>query len=91
RADGTIVGSVATMDQHFRNAIEFLGIDVATAFRLCSTNPARVAGVQGRKGALGQGMDGDVVLLDREHDVVATVCRGEIAFNREPARLVPGG
>ncbi|MGH2610228.1 MAG: N-acetylglucosamine-6-phosphate deacetylase, partial [Tepidiformaceae bacterium] len=91
RADGTIVGSVATMDQHFRNAIEFLGIDVATAFRLCSTNAARVTGAQARKGALEPGMDGDVVLLDADLQVVATICRGEVAFNREPARLTAGG
>ena len=41
RADGTIVGSVETMDQHFRNTMAFLGIDLPTAFRICSTNAAR--------------------------------------------------
>lgn len=87
RADGTIVGSVATMDQHFRNAIEFLGIDVATAFQLCSTNPARVAGAGHRKGSIDRGMDGDVVLLGQDLRVLATICRGEIAFNREAGRL----
>ncbi|MGH7751970.1 MAG: N-acetylglucosamine-6-phosphate deacetylase, partial [Gemmatimonadales bacterium] len=56
RSDGTIVGSVATMDQHFRNAVAWLGIDLATAFRICSTNPARVAGAQQRKGAIERGM-----------------------------------
>lgn len=88
RADGTIVGSVATMDQHFRNAIQFLGIDMATAFRLCATNPARVAGVDGRKGAIAQGMDADLVLLDGNLQVTATMCRGEVVFGRE---LISGG
>lgn len=87
RADGTIVGSVATMDQHFRNAVDFLGIDVATAFRLCSTNPARIAGAPERKGAIAPGMDADLVLLDGSLAVVATICRGELAHNREPGRL----
>ncbi len=91
RGDGTIVGSVATMDQHFRNAVEFLGIDVATAFRLCSTNPARVAGVQDRKGGIERGMDGDIVLFDSELRVVGTICRGEVAHDREAARLTAGG
>ena len=90
REDGTIVGSVATMDQHFRNAVEFLGVDVATAFRLCSTNPARVVGAEARKGTLETGMDADIVLLDAELEVQATVCRGEIAFLREPRRLSAG-
>ena len=82
RADGTIVGSVATMDQHFRNVLDFLGVDVPTAFRLCAGNPARVAGVQGRKGVLDRGMDADIVMLDRDMQVAATICRGEIAFQR---------
>ncbi len=91
REDGTIVGSVATMDQHFRNAVAFLGIDVATAFRLCSTNPARVARVDTRKGMLEPGMDADVVLLDADLRVQATICRGEVVFLREPDRLSAGG
>lgn len=86
RSDGTIVGSVATMDQHFRNAIEFLGIDVPTAFRLCSSNPARVAGAAERKGAIIPGMDADLVLLDDGLRVVATVCRGEPVFGDELVR-----
>lgn len=81
KADGTIVGSVETMDQHFRNTMEFLGIDVGTAFRLCATNPARVAGASNRKGQLDRGMDADIVLLDSDFRVRITVCRGEIAFD----------
>ncbi|MFN0148502.1 MAG: N-acetylglucosamine-6-phosphate deacetylase [Dehalococcoidia bacterium] len=85
RADGTIVGSVATMDQHFRNAVSFLGIDPAGAFRLCAANPARVAGAGQRKGALVPGFDADIVLLDAALRVQVTVCRGEVAFDaREP-------
>lgn len=82
RSDGTIVGSVATMDVHFRNSIAFLGIDLAAAFRICSTNPARVAGAGARKGALDRGKDADIVMLDADRDVVATVCRGQIAYRR---------
>ena len=81
KADGTIVGSVETMDQHFRNTMRFLGISLSTAFRLCSTNPSRVAGASNRKGQLERGMDADLVLLDGDLQVRMTVCRGEIAFD----------
>ena len=80
KADGTIVGSVATMDQHFRNAVEFLGVDVATAFRLCSTNPAQVAGASSRKGRVERGYDADLVLLDVDLHVRATVSRGQMVY-----------
>ena len=82
KADGTIVGSVETMDQHFRNTMRFLGVSIATAFRLCSTNPAKVAGAAHRKGQLERGMDADLVLLDGDLAVKATVCRGEVVFDQ---------
>jgi N-acetylglucosamine-6-phosphate deacetylase len=70
------------MDQHFRNAVGFCAVDLLTAFRLCSTNAARVAGAQRRKGVIERGMDADIVLLDAGLAVAATVCRGEVAFRR---------
>lgn len=87
RSDGTIVGSVATMDEHFRNAMDFLAIDAGAAFRLCATNPARVVGALDRKGSLERGKDADLVLLDAERRVTATVCRGVLSWNAEPDRL----
>jgi N-acetylglucosamine-6-phosphate deacetylase len=86
RLDGTIVGSVATMDQHFRNAVEYLGIDLPTAFRLCSTNTARVIEAQHRKGAVQPGFDADLVVLDSDLRVQATVCRGELAWSNDAGR-----
>lgn len=83
KADGTIVGSVETMDQHFRNTMRFLGISISTAFRLCSTNPARVAGASNRKGQVERGMDADLVLLDGDLQVQMTICRGDVAFDRK--------
>lgn len=82
KADGTLVGSVATMDQHFRNVVDFLRVDLPTAFRLCATNPARVAGASSRKGRLERGFDADLVLLDVDLNVSATVCRGQLVYQR---------
>lgn len=82
KADGTLVGSVATMDQHFRNVVDFLRVDLTTAFRLCATNPARVAGASSRKGRLERGFDADLVLLDSELQVSATVCGGRVVYRR---------
>ena len=47
--------------------------------------PARVAGVASKKGAIMPGMDADIVVLDVAFDVVATLCRGEVAFDRRAA------
>jgi N-acetylglucosamine-6-phosphate deacetylase len=82
RDDGTIVGSVATMDQHVRNMLAFTGTSLVNIARMASANPARVAGSSGRKGELVVGKDADIVLLDEQHDVVATVCRGAVVYDR---------
>lgn len=81
KADGTIAGSVATMDEHFRNSMEFLRIDITTAFQLCAANPARVIGADARKGRLAPGLDADLVALDGDGRVRMTVCRGRVAFD----------
>ncbi|MBA4181151.1 MAG: N-acetylglucosamine-6-phosphate deacetylase [Anaerolinea sp.] len=82
RGDGTIVGSVATMDQHFRNVIQYLEVDLRKAFRMCAGNPARIAEAS-RKGRLEPGMDADIVVLDEGLRVEATICRGQVAWRRE--------
>jgi len=82
KRDGTLVGSIQTMDQHFRNAVEHLGIGVAEAFRICSTNPAAAIGVGDRKGRIAVGYDADFVLLDADLNVARTVCGGAVAYER---------
>ncbi len=83
RRDGTLVGSIQTMDEHFRNAIEFLNIGVAEAFQLCSANPARVIGLGDVNGRIEVGPDAAFVLLGTGHRLISTVCRGTVAFSRE--------
>ncbi|KAA0232020.1 N-acetylglucosamine-6-phosphate deacetylase, partial [bacterium] len=52
--------------------------------------PARLAGARERKGRIEPGYDADLVLLDSEWRVVATICRGQVAFCADPGRLIPG-
>ncbi len=61
--------------------MEFLRIDITTAFQLCAANPARVIGADARKGRLAPGLDADLVALDGDGRVRMTVCRGRVAFD----------
>lgn len=89
-ADGTIAGSVLTMDQALRNLVERCAVSLADAVGMLTTNPARAAHVAARKGALQAGYDADVAVLDDSLTLQATYCRGELAFATESWRQRAG-
>lgn len=80
--DGTLAGSVLTMDGAVRNMARLAGVPLHEAVAMASLNPARRHGLQGRKGALAPGLDADLVLLDVNLEVQATLAEGEIVFDR---------
>jgi N-acetylglucosamine-6-phosphate deacetylase len=63
--DGTLAGSVLTMDGAFRMLVGKVGLSVVEAARLCSTTPAEQLRLPGM-GALLPGNLADFVILERE-------------------------
>jgi N-acetylglucosamine-6-phosphate deacetylase len=82
-------GSILTMDRGVRNVVA-AGASVASALMMASEVPARTIGVADRKGRIAEGADADLVLLDSELSVVATLCRGAVAFASEESPIGPG-
>jgi N-acetylglucosamine-6-phosphate deacetylase len=74
-ADGTLAGSVLSMDQALRNLVNTLGLDLADASRRVSTFAADHMGLQDR-GRLVPGAWADVVVLDRDLVVQAVYVEG---------------
>ncbi|MBL8311841.1 MAG: N-acetylglucosamine-6-phosphate deacetylase [Burkholderiales bacterium] len=64
-ADGTLAGSVLTMEQAFRNLVNVLGLDLAEASRRTATVAADYVGLHDR-GRLAVGAVADVLTLDRD-------------------------
>lgn len=79
--DGTLAGSVLTMDRAVRNMVNLVGVDLPTAVAMASLHPARLHGLAERKGKLAAGMDADLVLLDRDLQVQATLVEGHVAYD----------
>ena len=77
--DGSLAGSTLTMDAAVRNAHRWLGVPLGDAVALASRNPARVLGLDGRKGRLAAGHDADLVVLDEALRPVATMAGGRWA------------
>ena len=74
---GCLAGSGLTMDRAVRNAVKMLNIDVPLAIRMASTNPAKVLRIDNKKGQIKEGCDADLVLLDKELNVIQTLISGK--------------
>lgn len=77
RADGTLAGSVLTMDGAVRNAVS-CGIDVVDALAAASCTPARALGRRDL-GRIGSGSAADLVWLSDDLDVLGTWVAGRLS------------
>jgi N-acetylglucosamine-6-phosphate deacetylase len=64
RRDGVLAGTALDMASAVRNSIRLLGVPLATALGLASTEPARFLGVDDQLGRLEPGYRADMVALD---------------------------
>lgn len=81
--DGTLAGSLLTMDRALKNLVEITGIPVERCWICSSRNAAASIGFGQRKGALRAGMDSDLVLLDSNLQVEKTIVQGNVVFERQ--------
>ena len=80
--DGTLAGSVLTMDQALRNVVEWTGLPLQDALVMATLLPARLIGADASKGSLEAGKDADVVVvLDRDLRVRLTVVGGRVVYH----------
>jgi N-acetylglucosamine-6-phosphate deacetylase len=80
-ANGTLAGSVLTMDRALRMLVERIGVSLVDAVTMTSTTPARELGLVGH-GILAVDAVADVVVLDGRLDVVQTYVGGQLAYSR---------
>ena len=78
--DGTIAGSVATLDACVRNMVKNVGVPPLEAVRMASYNPARVIGVEDTAGKIEVGRPADITLVDDDLRVKAVYRRGKLRF-----------
>jgi N-acetylglucosamine-6-phosphate deacetylase len=78
--DGTIASSMLTMNRAVRNTLDYTGCSVADAVRMATWVPAQTAGCADNKGSLKPGKDADLVILNRDFSVAATILEGEVVY-----------
>ena len=87
-ADGTIAGSLATMDRVFRMLTGSAGVPLVDAATVCATTPARQLGLNGY-GLIAPDATADLTVLDQNLAVVQTYVGGQLVYSRNtPTRSI---
>ncbi|QQK78171.1 N-acetylglucosamine-6-phosphate deacetylase [Salicibibacter cibarius] len=82
-ADGTLAGSIITMDGCVRNMRAYTDAALPELAAMVAGNQAKALGIDDRKGSIAPEKDADLVLLNEHLDVEETWCRGQLAYQSE--------
>lgn len=82
-SDGTLAGSILSLDKAIRNLILYTGCGLSQAVRTVTATPAALLGIADRKGQIAPGFDADLVLLTADYEVEATVVDGSLVYRNE--------
>ena len=74
-SEGKLAGSALTLDRSLRNIVK-LGIPLGDALRMLTLNPAKLLGLEFKKGSLRPGVDADILLLDSALNITQVYTRG---------------
>lgn len=77
--NGTLAGSVLTMDRAVRNVTEFANWTLRDAVRAATLNAAQVVGLGQRFGRLAPGAEANFVALSAAGEVRATIVGGQVS------------
>lgn len=78
----SFAGSVATADRLIRSMVQLAGVPLTEAVQMLTVNPARIMGVDSRKGSLLKGKDADVVIFDDTVSIMKTIVKGNLIYEK---------
>ncbi|MCI7221485.1 MAG: N-acetylglucosamine-6-phosphate deacetylase [Firmicutes bacterium] len=73
----TLAGGTLKFNKGLQNLVEKVMIPIDWAINMCTINPARYLGVDDHKGKIMAGYDADMVVLDRDYEVVQVYAKGK--------------
>jgi N-acetylglucosamine-6-phosphate deacetylase len=74
--DGTLIGTTMGLGEIVRRFAGYTGCSLAEALKTVTVVPARVLGLEATKGSVTAGKDADLVLLNTDLSVHATIVAG---------------
>lgn len=82
----SFAGSVALANTLVQNMVNVAGVSLVDSVKMITATPAKILGIQDRKGAIAPGMDADIVVFDPEVTVKFTIVEGKMAYECHPGR-----
>lgn len=79
-ADGTLAGSILTLNRAVQNMVVLSGVPLAEAVAMASETPANILGLGTQKGKLQAGFDADLVVLGDDFEVQSTYVSGRLVY-----------
>ena len=79
-ADGTLAGSVLTMNNALKNVVTKVGVDFEKAVDFATINPAKNLGIDEEVGSIKVGKKADFTVLDENYEVLLTIRDGKIIY-----------
>ncbi|ACI19775.1 N-acetylglucosamine-6-phosphate deacetylase [Dictyoglomus thermophilum] len=77
---GSLAGSTLTMDRAIKNMMSMTGMDIVDAVFMASYAPAKLLGIEDRKGSIDIGKDADINVFDENLNIKMTMVKGKKVF-----------
>lgn len=76
----SFAGSVATTDRLVRTMMTMAGVSLVDTIQMITETPARIMGIQDKKGSLQIGKDADILIFDESIAVQMTMVKGRVVY-----------
>lgn len=80
--DGTLSGSALTMLKAVKNCVLFCDIALPEAIQMASHTPAKMMGIEKRKGSIEVGFDADLIVFDDDFVLWKTILAGNLLYSK---------
>jgi N-acetylglucosamine-6-phosphate deacetylase len=86
-SDGTLAGSVLTLDRGVQNLMEFTGASLKTAVSAATRNPSQLMGIYDNWGSLEAGRMANITVLSPSAEVIETFLAGQTTLAEDSVRV----
>jgi N-acetylglucosamine-6-phosphate deacetylase len=80
--DGTLAGSVLTLEKAVKNIYENTDLKLYEAVALASSNPAKNINIYKHKGSIQESKDADLVIFDKNFKIIQTIVEGITVYKK---------